>query len=228
MESRLAYLWYEWNYWLAMSTMTLGFSLRLEGGNNVPRTGPALIIANHGSFLDPILAGLVCRRHLCFLGRKTLFRKPFFRWLITSFNALAIDQEGVGKEGIKAVLGELDKGRAVVVFPEGTRTDTGLIQPLKPGIQLLIRKSRAPVVPVGIAGAFQAVPYWKTIPVLSPLFLPAEQSALAVCAGKPLDGQRLAGMPREEVLAELSLALHEVFARAQRLRRRTALFSSKD
>jgi 1-acyl-sn-glycerol-3-phosphate acyltransferase len=220
MESQLAYLWYEWTYLAAMTTMTLGFSLRLEGGKNVPQAGPALIIANHGSFLDPILAGLVCRRHICYLARKSLFRNPIFRWLITSLNALAIDQEGIGKEGIKAVLGQLEKGRAVLVFPEGTRTEDGALQPLKPGIHLLIRKSRVPVVPIGIAGSFHAIPYWKSYPILSPLFLPPGKSTLAVVAGKPLDGQRLADLPRDQVLAELSREMHTVFARAEHLRRK--------
>jgi len=220
MESWPAYLWYEWNYLVAMATMSLGFGLRLSGGKNVPPTGPALIVANHQSFLDPILAGLVCRRHIWYLARKTLFRNPVFRWLITSFHALPIDQEGVGKEGIKTVLRELDRGRAVVVFPEGTRTDDGRLQPLKPGIHLLIRKSRVPIVPVGIAGAFHAMPYWKSYPLLSPLFLPASPSSLGVFAGQPLDGGRLADMPRAEALAELARAMHCVHAQAEHLRRK--------
>jgi 1-acyl-sn-glycerol-3-phosphate acyltransferase len=220
MESRLAYLWYEVNYLVGMAAMTLGFSLRVEGKKNVPRTGAALIVANHGSFLDPILAGLVCRRHICYLARKSLFRNPLFRRLITSFNALPIDQEGIGKEGIKAVLAELAKDRAVLVFPEGTRTEDGAIQPLRPGIQLLIRKAQVPVVPVGIAGAFHALPYWKSCPILSPLFLPAGKSTIAVAAGKPLDGRRLAELPRQEVLAELSREMHTALARAEKLRRK--------
>ena len=60
-------------------------------------------------------------------------------------------QEGVAKEGLKTILGLLGQGRAVLVFPEGERTVTGQMSPLKPGVQLLIKRTRAPVIPVGIA-----------------------------------------------------------------------------
>src|SRR5262249_7947957 len=108
-----SYAWYEGCYWLSMATMSMLFSLRTEGRRNVPPGGPALLIANHQSFLDPILVGLCSRRHLTFLARKTLFKNPAFAWVIRNLNGVPIDQEGVGKEGLKTVLGELHKGNAV-------------------------------------------------------------------------------------------------------------------
>lgn len=219
-ETFLSHLWYEFTYLVSMTGMTLGFSLRTEGRAHVPRTGPALLIANHQSFLDPILVGLSTRRHLCYLARKTLFRHPLFRWLIQSLNAVPIDQEGIGKEGIKTVLEQLRQGQAVVVFPEGERTFTGHMSPLKPGIHLLIKRTQAPIVPIGIAGAYEALPRWRTFPHLAPLFLPAGKATLAVCAGPPVDGRRFADLPREQALAELFMALQKVAAQAERLRRK--------
>src|SRR5436305_6891380 len=125
MHDWLPYLVYETTSWASMAVMTLGFSLRTEGRRRVPRTGPALLVANHQSFLDPVLVGLCSRRHLCFLARKTLFRKPAFARLIGTLGAVPIDHEGVGKEGIRTILEQLGRGRAVVVFPEGTRTRDG-------------------------------------------------------------------------------------------------------
>src|SRR4051812_23764296 len=115
MQPRTSPLVYETAYWLSMAVMTLGFSLRSEGRQRVPRTGPVLLIANHQSFLDPILVGLCSRRHLRFLARKTLFRVPAFAWLIRNLGAVPIDQEGIGKEGIRIILEQLRQGRAVVV-----------------------------------------------------------------------------------------------------------------
>jgi 1-acyl-sn-glycerol-3-phosphate acyltransferase len=220
MESRLAYLCWELSYPLATAIMTLGFSLRTDGRNHIPRSGPVLIIANHQSFLDPILVGLVTRRHLRYLARKSLFRNPLFRWLIESYGAVPIDQEGIGKEGIRIVLERLGQGDAIVVFPEGTRTEDGALQTLRPGIHLLIKRTSVPIVPVGIAGAFHALPFWQKFPTLSPLFLPPNNATIAVCAGKPLDGRRLVDMPREQVLEELFTAMKEVTGRAEHLRRK--------
>jgi 1-acyl-sn-glycerol-3-phosphate acyltransferase len=103
---------YEASYFTAAAGMTLGWSLRTEGRQHVPRTGPALLIANHQSYLDPILVGLSTRRHLCYLARKSLFNNPLFAWLIRMHNAVPIDQDGIGKEGIRAILEQLQRGQA--------------------------------------------------------------------------------------------------------------------
>src|SRR6516162_2019583 len=77
------YLWYESWYWATMATFTYGFSLRTEGHDHVPKRGPALLIANHESYLDPLAIGLAARRHLTYLARMGLFtgNKLFGRFL---------------------------------------------------------------------------------------------------------------------------------------------------
>jgi 1-acyl-sn-glycerol-3-phosphate acyltransferase len=213
-----SYLWYEACFWVSGPAMTLGFSLRTEGMRHVPPTGPALLIANHQSYLDPDLVGLAARRHLCYLARKTLFRNRAFGWLIRTLRAVPIDQEGIAIEGIRDILEQLQAGRAVLIFPEGERTHDGLIHPLRPGIALLIKKSQAPVVPVGIAGAYEAWPRQQIFPIPAPLFLPAQRGRIAVSVGRPLDSQRLAQLPREQLLADLFQELQNVHEKAQRLR----------
>ena len=217
----LSYLWHEWWYWVARVGMLLGFSFRTQGGRRVPRRGPILIIANHQSFFDPIALSLACPRRLLFLARKSLFKPPWFGWLITSLGGVPMDQEGVAKEGLKAILRHLQAGEAVVVFPEGTRTENGEMSPLKPGVQLLIKRTQAPIVPMGIAGAFEALPYWRKIPTLSPLFLPAGKSTIAVWVGRPLDAGRFVDLPREQLVAELTVELQKAKDQAERLRRRS-------
>src|SRR5262249_49522521 len=86
MQDWFGYCFYEATYWVSMSVMTLGFSLRTEGRQHIPKTGPALLVANHQSFIDPILVGLSTHRHLCFLARKTLFEKRWLRTLIQWLN----------------------------------------------------------------------------------------------------------------------------------------------
>ena len=213
-----SHLVYETTYYAAAAGMTLGWSLRTAGRQHIPGTGPALLIANHQSFLDPLLVGLGTRRHLCFLARKTLFKNRAFSWLIRMLNAVPIDQEGVGKEGIKTIVGQLQKGQAVVVFPEGSRTSDGRLQPLRAGIHLLIKRTQAPIVPVGIAGAFDALPHWRSVPTPAPLFWPGCRATIAVSIGPPLPSQPIAAMPREKALVELFSMLETVWRRAERLR----------
>ena len=219
MENWLSYLWYEANFWAYAVGMTLGFSIRTEGMRHVPKTGPAILVANHQSFFDPALVGVAARRHLHYLARKTLFRIPAFASYIHSVNAVPVDHEGIGVEGMKAILQQLQAGRAVVVFPEGTRTSNGGLQPIRPGVVLLIKRAKAPVVPVGIAGAFEAWPRWRPLPMPAPLFLPATKGALAVSIGRPLNGAKLAELPREQLLTTLFDELSAAHQRAKRLQR---------
>ncbi|MHB1425861.1 MAG: lysophospholipid acyltransferase family protein [Gemmataceae bacterium] len=219
MRAGHSWLLYEIGYWSSIAGLTVGFSYRFEGRRNIPRTGPALLVANHQSFFDPSIVGSATRRHLCFLARKTLFRGLFGR-LIRRLNAIPVDQEGVAKEGLKAILEQLKEGQAVLVFPEGERTLTGEVQPLKPGILLLIKRLSAPIVPIGIAGAFDALPRTRHWPKLSPLFLPPTGSDIAVSVGAPIPSERYRDMPREQVLKELEEELKHAKERAERLRRR--------
>jgi 1-acyl-sn-glycerol-3-phosphate acyltransferase len=215
-----AYAWYEFAYWTTMAFTTLGFSLRMSGRQNVPRRGPALLIANHQSFLDPMVIGISSPRRLCFLARKTLFNNRFFGNLLSSLNTVPVDQEGVAKEGLKTILDELKQGNAVLVFPEGQRSWDGKLQPLKPGIHLLIKRSKAPIIPIGVAGANIALPRGRLRPKFSPFFLPATDASVAVVIGKPLDAERFAHLPREEMLPALQRELQKVHDAADRLRRK--------
>jgi 1-acyl-sn-glycerol-3-phosphate acyltransferase len=212
--------WHDSCYTFYHMGLTLGFSLRLSGGRNLPATGPALIIANHQSYFDPMMVGLAARRPLVYLARKTLFRNPIFAALIRSLNAVPIDQEGVGKEGIRVILEQLQLGKAVVVFPEGARTPDGRMHPFKAGIHLLIKRTQAPIIPVGIAGAYDAWPIWRPYPLPAPLFLPVRPGTLAIAMGQPLDAQRYAAMPREQAMQELFDKIDIEQQRAERMRRK--------
>jgi 1-acyl-sn-glycerol-3-phosphate acyltransferase len=220
MDDWLSYLLYEQIRCGLMAGLTLGFSLRTEGVGHVPKKGPVLLIANHQSYLDPALVAMASRRHLCFLARKSLFRHRLVGWFLRHLNAVPLDREGVGIEGLRTALHQLQGGRAVVVFPEGHRSEDGALQPLKPGVQLLIKRVEAPIVPVGLAGTYDAWPRWSPLPVPAPLFWPAGTGTLAVSVGKPFLSRGLRDLPRERLLAVLFEELRKVHARAERIRRK--------
>ena len=220
MSDWLKYVWWRIVWVTSQAAMLLGWSLRIEGIRNIPSRGPVLVIANHQSFLDPTIVGVASRRQLSYLARKSLFRFTILRWLIYSLNGIPIDQEGIGKEGIKTILGQLQAGRGVVVYPEGERTLDGRTQSLKPGIVLLIKRVQAPIVPIGIAGAFEAWPRTQRWPTFAPLFLPVRKETIAVCVGEALDGRHYSDMPRDKILGELLGKIQEVESRAEALRRK--------
>jgi 1-acyl-sn-glycerol-3-phosphate acyltransferase len=186
----------------------------------MPESGPVLVIANHQSYLDPVLVGLASRRYLAYLARESLFRNRFFKGLIESLDALPIDNKGLGKEGLQGTLSLLNRGKCVLVFPEGERTPDGEVHPFKPGISLLIKKNAAPIVPVGIDGAFAAWSRFKKTPSFSPLFLPPNPATIALSVGEAIDPNHLRNLSREESIAFLQQKVQIEFQKARQLKRK--------
>jgi 1-acyl-sn-glycerol-3-phosphate acyltransferase len=198
---------------------TVGFGYRHRGWKNIPKTGPVLILSNHSSMLDPFAAALAVRRYVCQLARKNLFEQPVVGWFMRTLPGIPIDRN-MGKDGIQAVLEALDRGNPVIMFPEGERSHTGEVQLLRPGVSLLIRRVKCPIVPVGVAGTFAAWSRFMRRPKFAPLMLPRGPNSIAVSVGKPIDPARYEEMTREQMLEDLRAALKAEFEAAERLRRR--------
>lgn len=131
----------------------------------VPPTGPLLIAANHESYLDPPLVGTYARpRHVSFVARSGLFSFGPFAALISWLNAVPIKGDASDTSSIREIVRRLRDGHAVVIFPEGARTHDGAMQEFKRGVALLMKKADATVIPVAVAGAFEAWPRGRAIP----------------------------------------------------------------
>src|SRR5438105_9126810 len=122
------------------------------------QTGPVILAMNHQSYLDPPLAGNACDRAIFFLAKKTLLKVPLLRWLLPKLNVIPVDQEAIDRSALKALIRVLKSGNGALVFPEGSRTLDGNLQPAEPGLGLVIAKTLAPVVPMRIFGAHEALP----------------------------------------------------------------------
>jgi 1-acyl-sn-glycerol-3-phosphate acyltransferase len=132
------------------------FHWRVYHAERVPARGPVVLAANHTSFLDPPLVGAACRREVSYLGKESLFKFPTAGAVLRSWNVIPVDRNGGSGAGLEGILDRLLAGGGVVLFPEGTRSYDGKLQPALPGIGLIVIKSSAPVVPVRVFGTFEA------------------------------------------------------------------------
>ena len=185
------------------------FRLRCRGRHHIPRQGSVLVCANHQSVMDPVLVGLAIPRRLNFLARRTLFEKQPLAWLITYLDAIPIDRDGMGLEGIKETLRRLKRGEMVLIFPEGTRTSDGELQSLKPGFQAVARRSQAALLPVAIDGAYQAWPRGARWPILT---------RISLQFGEPLVAEQIAAMTQDELMEELTRRMEDCLKGARELR----------
>jgi 1-acyl-sn-glycerol-3-phosphate acyltransferase len=140
------------------------FRVSARGRQHVPATGPVLLVANHASILDPPLVGVATSRQLCFMAKEELFRVAGLGRLIHALGARPVRRDGGDSRALKTALGLLAEGRALLVFPEGTRGDEGRLGPAKPGVGMLAVLSGAPVVPVLIEGTGRVLPRGRTLP----------------------------------------------------------------
>ena len=163
------------------------YRLRLEGRENVPETGPLIYVCNHQSHFDPPLVGvLVADRPCAFLARASLFKFRPFGWFIRTLNAIPLHRGQSSGGALRAAVAELEAGRCVLLFPEGTRTHDGAIGRFKPGFTFLAKRTGAMVVPVAVEGAREVWPRQRRFPRL--------WGRIALKADRPI--------PADELLAD--------------------------
>jgi 1-acyl-sn-glycerol-3-phosphate acyltransferase len=194
---------------LARLVAVMFFRLRVVGREHWPAEGGGLVCSNHQSYFDPPLVGLTCDRRMNYLARDSLLRIPGLKQLILFLDAIPIDREGGGLAGLKETLKRLKAGELVLIFPEGTRTHDGEVAPLKPGFIAVARRSRVPLVPVALDGAFQSWPRTSRFPRLT---------RLAVAIGQPIMPDEVAELTDEDLLAELEQRILTCHTQARELR----------
>jgi len=150
--------------WYRMTCKLFGICLRLcnrmkvYGVQNIPKTGGIIIASNHASYIDPPAVGASSRRVRMthFMARDTLFRKPLMDAFLRRVGVIPLDREKGDLKAMKTAIHLLQDGASVALFPEGTRSPDGRLQPPKPGIGFLVAKGNAPVVPVYVHGSYEA------------------------------------------------------------------------
>lgn len=127
------------------------------GRENLPREGGYIVACNHASVIDPLAAGLYLPQQVAFFARRTLWKPGFASWWLDGVGTIPVDRDGgTDVAAIKRVLQTLRGGKVVILFPEGTRSRDGGLQPPRPGVGLIACRTAMPVVPARIFGSFEA------------------------------------------------------------------------
>lgn len=135
------------------------FDYRVINEDRLIHEGGVLLCSNHVSYLDPPLAGIVYKEAVHYLARKSLLSNPVSRWLFPRLHVVPIDQDRPGFAGLKTIIKCLTDGNRVLIFPEGSRSPDGRLQPGEPGTGLVVAKARVPVIPIRLFGAHEALPF---------------------------------------------------------------------
>jgi 1-acyl-sn-glycerol-3-phosphate acyltransferase len=151
---------YHFYRWLARSLWSLMGGVDVRGLENIPKSGAFIMIANHQSFLDPILVQAVCPRILHSMAKSTQFASPIFRRLLAQLYSFPVRRFEVDPQAVRQVLRRLKQGNAVIVYIEGERSWDGRLQSPRLGTVRVALKAGVPIVPVRVDGAYEAWPRW--------------------------------------------------------------------
>jgi len=138
--------------------------LRTEGREHLPASGGVLIVANHASYLDIPAIAAAARRHVGFVARASLDRVPGLSWLMRQSGCVLVQRNSADRAALESMIGHLEQGDCVGIFPEGTRTLDGSLGAFRAGAMVAARRAGAPIVPAAILGAFAALPRGRFFP----------------------------------------------------------------
>jgi 1-acyl-sn-glycerol-3-phosphate acyltransferase len=131
------------------------FRFQVQGRHYIPRRGGVLLAANHVSAYDPPVVGSVIPRPAYFLAKKELFDNPIKNLIMSLARCIPVDRADIGRGTLKRINDLLQRGQAVLMFPEGTRSRSGEINSAKDGVGMIAAHNKVDVVPVHVAGLYK-------------------------------------------------------------------------
>jgi len=175
-------LWYYLLRELAIIIFKGLFDIKIEGRENIPLKGGAILASNHLSYLDPIVIGLLAPRKINFMAKRELFENFLFGCFISKLGAFPVRRERLDRKTYRRALGLLKEGKILVLFPEGTRSRKRNLGPLREGTARIAVRTKVPLIPVIIRGTDKALPRGKKLIRLA---------KIKVRIGKPLESEPL-------------------------------------
>ncbi|MFD6887585.1 lysophospholipid acyltransferase family protein [Streptomyces sp. NPDC059957] len=178
--------------------LRLLFRPRIEGLENIPEDGAAIVAGNHLSFSDHFLMPAILKRRITFLAKAEYFTGPGVKGRLTaaffrSAGQIPVDRSGkdAGQAALREGLGVLSKGELLGIYPEGTRSHDGRLYKGKVGVAAMALGAAVPVVPCAMVGTFEIQPPGQKIPKIR---------RVTIRFGRPLDFSRYAGMEGERAV----------------------------
>ena len=174
----------------------LMYRLRYDGQKNIPFEGPVIYAANHQSNLDaPAIGCLIWDRPFTSLARSGLFKFKPLGWLIRLPGAIPLRRGRSDAPAIRAAIEQLQAGGCILMFPEGTRSTDGAVGKFKAGVLVLVKRTKVPIVPIAVEGAYDAWPIWQRFPRL--------RGRIKVRASRAIPADELLADPPEVALQRL-------------------------
>lgn len=169
--------------WLTKLLLMIFTRFKVVGRENVPSSGALVVIANHLHLADPPILGAIIPREMLFMAKEELFRSWPGRYFIRTFGSFAVRRGGRDREALEKAQDVLQKGMALAMFPEGTRSKTARLQPAFPGSALIALRCSVRILPVGISGT-EGLRGWAwffqrpevLVNIGQPFLLPASES----------------------------------------------------
>jgi len=181
----------------------------VSGIENVPDQGPFILVANHQSYLDPILLQAVVRRPVCTMAKSTQFSDPITGTIVKSLKGLPARRFETDPQVVRLALRALTAGDGVGVYIEGERTWDGRLQPPRLGTIRLILKAGVPVVPAGINGAYKLWPRWTRRPRRGPIHIRVGRPLVFPNLDRRADREAILDETAEQVMAALGELVEE-------------------
>lgn len=190
----LGYISFKIMAFISLVVLKLFFRLEVKNTEYLPRKGPIILAANHFSVLDPWVLQVACPRRITYMV-ESLYFKSWGWWFYRMHKAIPVKERGLNKEAFVTGLNALKKNAVVGIFPEGWGKNVdGRVRRGNPGVAMLSHKSRVPVLPIYIDGAYEVLPKGAILPRFS---------KLVVTYGKPLRFNDI-GKPDKETLRKMT------------------------